>query len=87
MPTRRTAALAGALLTIVAAAGRATAAPGDFDATFGGDGTAEANPGGYISLPSAVVVQSDGAVVAAGVLGPTSSDVAIVRWEPDGDPT
>jgi hypothetical protein len=45
----------------------------------------EANPGGYISVLMAVVVQADGGVVAAGAYGPTSSDVAVVRWESDGD--
>lgn len=85
VPTRRTAVLALVLLTILAATGRAAAAPGDLDLTFGGDGTVEAYPGGYISVPTAVVVQADGGVVAAGVSGPTGSDVAVVRWESDGD--
>ena len=52
------------------------------DPSFGGDG--------FVTTPltdgeaHAVVVQSDGSVVAAGLAGASEDDIAIVRYTPDG---
>jgi uncharacterized delta-60 repeat protein len=71
---------------LCAAAGPATAAPGDFDTSFGGDGTVVST----FSEPSsgnAVAVQPDGSIVVAGGFGLNGPPAfAVARWLPDGTP-
>src|SRR5215472_5587035 len=67
---------------------------GTIDITFGTRGAAITNfPGNSFSGASAVVVQSNGAIVAAGFTAPQNcvcaqqaSDFALARYTPDGQP-
>ena len=63
-----------------------TAAPGDLDTSFGGDGTvlgAFDQPAGA----NAVVAQPDGSIVAAGTYSEAQlAQFALARWLPDGTP-
>jgi uncharacterized delta-60 repeat protein len=61
--------------------GAAVAAPGDLDATFGSDGKVTTDFGGSDGA-SAVAIQSDGRIVAAGSSG--GGDFALARYNVDG---
>ena len=62
----------------------ADAAPGDLDASFGGDGRVLTDFGAS-DVANAVAVQPDGMIVAAGAIGgPGGSDFALARYSPDG---
>ena len=64
----------------------ADAAPGDLDASFGGDGRVLTDFGAS-DVAHAVTVQPDGRIVAAGAVGgPGGSDFALARYRPDGSP-
>ncbi|MFI8963933.1 calcium-binding protein [Streptomyces sp. NPDC053493] len=68
----------------------ATAAPGDLDTTFDGDGKVVTDVGGFSSV-SGMAVQPDGKIVTAGYgfTLETSGDFTLVRYNTDGslDPT
>lgn len=62
------------------------AAPGDFDPSFDADGRVLTHFGGFEGA-IAVLVQSDGKLVAGGFSNattPTSNDFALARYNPDG---
>ena len=73
-------ALGLALLASSSAA--ALAAPGDFDASFDGDGIVALDPGGT-DRAHGIVVQPDGRIVMA---GRSDSEWAVARLNPDGEP-
>src|SRR6266536_426685 len=79
------AVLALALVTAVLP-GAAVAAPGDLDPSFGSSGKVTTDFGGS-DAASAVAIQTDGRIVAAGRSG--SGDFALARYNVDGslDPT
>jgi len=64
----------------------ALATPGDFDPSFDADGRVLSHFGGSEGA-NAVLVQSDGRLVAGGLSNasnPTSNDFALARYNPDG---
>lgn len=64
----------------------ALAAPGDFDPSFDADGRVLTHFGGFEGA-NALLVQSDGKLVAGGfsnAVNPTSNDIALARYNPDG---
>jgi uncharacterized delta-60 repeat protein len=62
----------------------ADAAPGDLDASFGGDGRVVTDFGA-IDIANGVAVQPDGRIVAAGGrITMAASDFALARYNPDG---
>ena len=79
-------ALALALVALCALPSFVTAAPGDLDTSFGGDGTvlgAFDQPAGA----NAVVAQPDGSIVAAGTYSEAQlAQFALARWLADGTP-
>jgi uncharacterized delta-60 repeat protein len=83
--------LALACLLVVLSASRARAAPGDLDATFGGDGKVVTNIGKGIDALEDVAIQSNGKIVAVGRAGIPSGSVrfALARYRANGslDPT
>ena len=72
------------LLLIGLAAGRATAASGDLDPTFGG-GTVVTDISGNDSV-NAVVIQPDGKIIAAGGSTGAGTDFTLVRYLDTGAP-
>jgi uncharacterized delta-60 repeat protein len=74
---------AGLLVLVLISA--ATAAAGDLDATFGGNGKVTTGFGGD-SRGHAVAIQMDGKIVVAGEAprSPVSSKFAVTRYDPDG---
>jgi uncharacterized delta-60 repeat protein len=64
----------------------ATAAPGDFDTSFDGDGMAALNWGALGDSAREVLVQPDGRLLLAGVSGTTPSVLAAARLNPNGTP-
>ena len=62
---------------------------GVLDPSFSGDGLALANFGAGSTEIYAMVVQSDGKIVTAGVFFGLSQDFVVIRYNPDGslDPT
>ena len=79
-------ALALALVVLSVVPSFVTAAPGDLDTSFGGDGTVLAQfdqPAGA----NAVVAQPDGSIVAAGTYSEAQfAQFALARWLADGTP-
>ena len=74
-----------AVLLLCVAAGPATAAPGDLDTSFGGDGRV-VSTFSESSQGNAAVVQPDGSIVVAGSFGLSPPVFAVARWLPDGRP-
>jgi uncharacterized delta-60 repeat protein len=74
------------LALVLASALAATAAPGDLDATFGGDGIVRTDLSTAEDDGFAVAIQPDGKVVVGGVKGNGGPNprFAIVRYETDG---
>jgi uncharacterized delta-60 repeat protein len=69
----------------VALVGVALAAPGDLDPAFGDDGVVTTNFSDRRDAASALAIQSDGKIVAAGVAnGSRDSKFALTRYHPDG---
>ena len=83
--------LALACLLVVVPASRARAAPGDLDATFGGDGKVVTNLGKGIDAPEDVAIQANGKIVAVGRVSTPSGSArfALARYRTNGslDPT
>jgi uncharacterized delta-60 repeat protein len=83
--------LALACLLVMLPAGRARAAPGDLDATFGGDGKVVTNFGKGIDAPEDVAIQANGKIVAVGRASTRRGSVrfALARYRTNGslDPT
>jgi uncharacterized delta-60 repeat protein len=83
--------LALACLLVVLPAGRARAAPGDLDTTFGGDGRVITNIGKGIDAPEDVAIQANGKIVAVGRASTPRGSVrfALARYRTNGslDPT
>ncbi|MFJ8017477.1 calcium-binding protein [Streptomyces sp. NPDC096339] len=91
-PPRRRAGRIGALTAaglalVLSLPGTATAAPGDLDNTFGGDGKVTTDVTGY-ETTGGVVVQPDGKIITIGRANfeATSTDFALVRYNTDGSP-
>ena len=84
-PVLRMTGVALALVLILAAAmaSPAVAAPGQLDTAFGGDGKVTTNFSGSFDGASAVAIQGDGKIVAAGVAG-ANTRFALVRYNPNG---
>ena len=61
----------------------ATAAPGDLDPSFDGDGKLVGDLGGIQLAVSDIAIQPDGKIV---LVGTASDDFAVVRLNPDGSP-
>ncbi|MEV5972062.1 calcium-binding protein [Streptomyces sp. NPDC051921] len=84
---RRVGALIGASLALVLGLpGVATAAPGDLDPTFGGDGTVVTDAG-YIENNGDVAVQPDGKIVTLGTgnnFPEEPTDFLVMRYNADG---
>lgn len=60
---------------------------GEPDNTFGTSGTVTTRLGTSTSFVTSVLIQDDGKILVAGNIStPTGSDLAIARYEPDGDP-
>ena len=63
-------------------------ADGTLDATFGVDGIAVADFGGFLDIANAMIQQSDGKLVLAGAtsfqLATEGSDIALARFKADG---
>jgi uncharacterized delta-60 repeat protein len=90
MPTRRRiAAIASICSCIVIAATAVLAAPASLDVTFGGDGKVMTNFTDGFDGASAMAIQADGKIVAAGVVDGGGGRFALSRYETDGslDPT
>ena len=58
---------------------------GTLDLSFGGDGLVRTKLGTYVELISALAVQSDGAIVAAGTFYQSGYHPVLLRYEADGD--
>jgi uncharacterized delta-60 repeat protein len=79
-------ALALALVAMCAVPSSVTAAPGDLDTSFGGDGTVLAQFDQQAGA-NAVVAQPDGSIVAAGTYSEAQfAQFAVARWLADGTP-
>jgi uncharacterized delta-60 repeat protein len=79
------------LVSLVLAVGwgtAASAAPGDLDPEFDGDGKVILDVAGGNDSASALVIQPDGKLLAAGFaqVGPSAGDYAVVRLLTDGSP-
>ncbi|WP_225801068.1 DUF11 domain-containing protein [Streptomyces sp. NK15101] len=87
---RAGAAGVAALALVLGLPAAATAAPGDLDPTFDGDGRVVTDLGGYAGAQG-MAVQSDGRIVTIGYgySDETSGDFTLTRHNPDGslDPT
>ncbi len=57
---------------------------GSLDTTFDGDGTVTTQIGASTDSASAVTVEPDGSIVAAGYSVGTNADFAVARYNPDG---
>lgn len=62
----------------------ASAAPGDLDQTFSGDGVVRTNFSRWDDAAAAIAIQSDGKVVVAGVANGRDKRIALARYHPDG---
>ncbi|MFD7261650.1 delta-60 repeat domain-containing protein [Streptomyces sp. NPDC059874] len=78
---------AAGLALVLSLPGVATAAPGDLDPTFGGDGKVITDVTGY-ETTGGMAVQPDGKIVTVGRANfeETSTDFALVRYNTDGSP-
>jgi uncharacterized delta-60 repeat protein len=79
-------AIAVAFAFAAPAAVAAPAAPGDLDASFGGDGKVTTKfPFAYLGAGSASVgIQADGKIVVAGSAGNRNHRFAVVRYNANG---
>jgi uncharacterized delta-60 repeat protein len=76
----------GSLATWLVAVGPSSlAASGDLDPTFSSDGVEATDLATFPDVPKAVASQSDGKIVVAGWGSNTNGDIALVRYETDGD--
>jgi uncharacterized delta-60 repeat protein len=75
--------LQGALAATLAL-GIASAAPGDLDTSFSGDGIVTTAVGAGNDVGNAVAIQSDGKIVVAGTALAANNDFAVVRYNTDG---
>lgn len=84
---RAAAVSAAALALLLSLPGVATAAPGDLDPSFDGDGRVVTNVTGYENI-AGMAVQPDGKIVTVGdgYFDETSGDFVVVRHNPDGSP-
>lgn len=74
-----------AFMLFAARPGPALAAPGDLDASFNGTGIVTTSIAGQTDEVFAVALQSDGKILVAGSsLGPSSEDLAVVRYTAEG---
>ena len=71
------------LLALLCLPQTVSAAPGDLDTSFSGDGLAVTNLGRGPSTAQATAVQSDGKIVVVGQ-GGSGRDFAVARYNPDG---
>ena len=89
-PVRAAGAAAATVAVLLATAVPASAASGDPDPTFGSGGHVSTDFAGRFDLADAVLVQSNGRIVAAGqaLTGTTfdSSDFGLARYRSNGDP-
>ncbi|MDP9224980.1 MAG: hypothetical protein M3P18_14270 [Actinomycetota bacterium] len=85
-PIRRTPLVVVALACALTAmsASLALAAPGDLDATFGGDGKVTTNFSKGFDGAAGVVLQADGKIVAAGEAGGKGGRFALARYNSNG---
>ncbi|WP_137993702.1 DUF11 domain-containing protein [Streptomyces vilmorinianum] len=76
---------ATALALVLSLPAAATAAPGDLDPAFGGDGRVVTDLGGYAGAEG-MAVQPDGRIVTIGYgySSETSGDFTLTRYNPDG---
>ena len=67
----------------------ATAAPGDYDPSFGGDGVVHTNLSSDVPVADeafGLAAQADGKIIAVGTAGGRGGRVAAVRYLPEGGP-
>ncbi|TAK70607.1 MAG: hypothetical protein EPO22_01545, partial [Dehalococcoidia bacterium] len=72
------------MLLLASTAGVTSAAPGDLDPTFDGDGIVITNMGGGPGVPLSQAIQGDGKIVGATSCNGTVFDFCLARYNTDG---